>query len=271
MRRIIILSLVFSLFITGCKSSLSNSTEPIAERMNTEFDEWNIPGTFILKDIYIVGLGDSLTVGLGDEFKRGGYFRRLTNAMTQWQGVKDVEVTNLAVSGRRSDRLLQQLEEPKTRNAIKSADIVVFTIGGNDIMKVVKRDLFNLKKQAFYDELEQFTSRLNEIFTIIRTLNSDAIIIVGGLYNPFTIVTDEETGFEEILSDWNNAIEVQTELDEKSCFVPVTDLFNSNSNMVYHTDFFHPNARGYEEMANRFLEKIDECGLFQLSDGELDM
>ena len=84
-------------------------------------------------------------------------------------------------------------------------------------------------------------------------------------------MTDEETGFEEILSDWNDAIEVQTELDGKSCFVPVTDLFNSNSNMVYHTDFFHPNAKGYEEMANRYIEKIDECGLLQLSDGELDL
>ncbi len=59
-------------------------------------------------------------------------------------------------------------------------------------------------------------------------------------------------------------------LDDKSCFVPVTDLFNSNENMVYHTDFFHPNAKGYEGMANRFLEKIQECGLLELSDGELD-
>lgn len=271
MRRIIILSLVFSLFITGCKSPLLSTAESVTERMDTEFTHWNVPGTFILKDINIVGLGDSLTVGLGDEFKRGGYFTRLTNAMTRWQGVKDVEVINLAVSGRRSDRLLKQLEEPETQNYIKNADFVVFTIGGNDIMKIVKRDLFNLKIEAFYDELEQYSNRLSEIFTIIRTLNSESIIIVGGLYNPFTIVTDEETGFEEILSNWNDAIEVQTELDGKSCFVPVTDLFNSNSNLVYHTDFFHPNAKGYEEMANRYIEKIDECGLLQLSGGELDM
>ena len=92
MRRIIILSLVFSLFISGCKSPLLTTAEPVTERIDTEFDHWSIPGTFILKDINIVGLGDSLTVGLGDEFKRGGYFTRLTNAMTQWQGVKDVEV-----------------------------------------------------------------------------------------------------------------------------------------------------------------------------------
>ncbi len=83
MRRIIILSLVFSLFITGCKSPLLTTAESVTERMDTEFTDWSIPGTFILKDINIVGLGDSLTVGLGDEFKRGGYFTRLTNAMTR--------------------------------------------------------------------------------------------------------------------------------------------------------------------------------------------
>ena len=84
-------------------------------------------------------------------------------------------------------------------------------------------------------------------------------------------MTDEANDFEEIIDDWNNAIEVRTVLDGKSCFVPVTDLFDSNSTMVYHTDFFHPNAKGYEEMANRFLEEIEQCGLQELSDGELDM
>ena len=44
-----------------------------------------------------------------------------------------------------------------------------------------------------------------------------------------------------------------------------------NVNMVYHTDFFHPNAKGYDRMAYRFLEKIEECGLPELSDGKLDM
>ena len=52
---------------------------------------------------------------------------------------------------------------------------------------------------------------------------------------------------------------------------PSIDLFDSNMNMVYHTDFFHPNAKGYDGMANRFLEKIKECGLQKLSEGQLEM
>ena len=60
-------------------------------------------------------------------------------------------------------------------------------------------------------------------------------------------------------------------MDGEVLFVPVTDLFDSNVNMVYHTDFFHPNAKGYDEMANRFLESIQKCGLLELSNGQLDM
>ena len=59
-------------------------------------------------------------------------------------------------------------------------------------------------------------------------LNGDAIIIASGVYNPFSIVTDETTEFEDIIDDWNKEIEVRTVLDGKSCFVPVTDLFDSN-------------------------------------------
>lgn len=271
MRRVMIISIVFSLFLTGCKLIPSNTSDTFVERELTEFDVWDIPGTFIPKQVFVVGLGDSLTEGVGDEYKRNGYFGRLTDAMSGWEGVKEVHVDNLAKKGRRSDQLLDQLEDPEAQEYLKNADLIVFTIGGNDIMKVVKRDLFNLKVKPFYDELEQYSSRIDEVFSIIRALNNDAIIIVGGLYNPLSNVMDETPEFEDILASWNNALEVQTVLDDKSCFVPVRDLFNSNENMVYHTDFFHPNAKGYEEMANRFLESIDQCGLLELSDGKLDM
>lgn len=191
--------------------------------------------------------------------------------MEEWKGVKDVEANNLAKRGRRSDQLISQLEDRDVQEKLKKADIILFTIGGNDVMKIVKRDLFKLKINAFYEELTRFEKRLDEIFGMIRGVNGNALIIVGGLYNPFSIVADETTEFDEILEDWNEAIEVRTVLDDKSCFVPVSDLFYSNENMVYHTDFFHPNAKGYVQMANRYIESIDKCNLFKLSDGNFDM
>ena len=39
---------------------------------------------------------------------------------------------------------------------LRKADIITLTIGGNDMMKVVKKDLFNLKVESFEKELSKF-------------------------------------------------------------------------------------------------------------------
>lgn len=258
MRRVFTILIAFSLLLSGCDSL--TSTDNLTKRELPVFEPWVIPDYFILKEIRTVGLGDSLTQGVGDELKKDGYFGRLKNEMFSWEGVKDVKANNLAKRGLRSDQLLVQLEESYDQSLVKEADIILMTIGGNDVMKVVKKNLFNLEKSPFYEELRQYEIRLDELFGMIRALNGDAVIVIAGLYNPFSIVTEEANEFEDIIEDWNKAIEVRTVLDSKSCFVPVTDLFDSNATMVYHTDFFHPNAKGYDSMTKRFLDKLEECG-----------
>jgi len=76
--------IVFSLFLTGCTSNVFKSSDSFPKREITGFDEWIIPGTFSPKQVFVVGLGDSLTEGVGDEYKRGGYFGRLTDAISNW-------------------------------------------------------------------------------------------------------------------------------------------------------------------------------------------
>ncbi len=271
MRRVLLIIIAFSLLLSSCQQTLIEKTDAFSNRQEITFTDWTIPGYFIPKNIHVIGLGDSLTQGVGDELKKEGYFGRVTDKMVEWKGVKDVDAANLAKRGRRSDQLIDKLEEPEVQSAVRTADLIFLTIGGNDIMRVVKSNLFNLETEQFYSELGKFENRLDEVFSILRDLNGDAIIIVAGLYNPFSIVTDETNEFEDIITDWNEAIEVRANMDGRSCFVPVIDLFDSNTNMVYHTDFFHPNAKGYDTMAERYLKKLKECGLQKLSDGELDM
>lgn len=272
MRSVFILVVAFSLLLSGCQPKISKITETsLSEREEIAFTKWDIPGYFIPKRIHVIGLGDSLTQGVGDELKKDGYFGRVTGKMTNWKGVKEIDAANLAKRGRRSDQLINQLGDAAIQSSVKNADVILLTIGGNDIMKVVKANLFNLKKEDFYVELGKFEERLDEVFTIIRDLNGDAVIVLAGLYNPMSIVTEETTEFEDIIDDWNRAIEVRASMDGKACFIPVSDLFDSNANMVYHTDFFHPNAKGYDAMADRFLETLEACDVSKLSDGELAM
>ena len=248
-----------------------HNSSSFSEREKTAFPDFHVPDYFVPVKISVIGLGDSLTQGVGDELKRGGYFGRVALAMNDWKGVGQIDSNNLAKRGRRSDQLIDQLEKADIQADIKKADIIYMTIGGNDMMKVVKENLFNLTAKPFYVELGKFENRLDEIFKMIRGLNGDAVIVVAGLYNPLSIVTSEANEFETVIDDWNEAIEIQTIMDGKACFVPVVDLFVSNENMVYHSDFFHPNAKGYVSMADRFIEKIDQCGLPELSDGKLDL
>ncbi|MCG3088818.1 GDSL-type esterase/lipase family protein [Sporosarcina cyprini] len=271
MRRYIVFMVIFSFLLAGCQADENlEGGAPFSGRMDPAFTDWYVPDYFIPETVYVVGLGDSLTEGVGDERKKDGYFGRMTRDMERWKGVKEIESNNLAKRGKRSDQLIEQMEDPEVQSEIKRADVIYLTIGGNDIMKVVKANIFKLKMKPFYAELGEFENRLDEVFKIIRGLNGDAIIVIAGLYNPFSIVTDEPNEFETIIEDWNEAIEVQAIMDEKACFVPVIDLFDSNEDLVYHTDFFHPNAKGYDTMAARYKASIQKCGLAELSEGKLD-
>jgi lysophospholipase L1-like esterase len=274
-KRLILVMLVSSFILTGCQFDLFNQTDQAPQkdfttRQSLKMESFKLNKMFISEEKIIVGLGDSLTQGVGDERKLGGYLGRLATEMETFQGVGQIDLWNEAKRGRRSDQLLKQIQSGEIDDSIKNADIIVVTIGGNDIMRIVKQDLFKLRVDAFQNELLVFAKRYGKIMKEIRKINPDSPVILLGLYNPFSIVTDQANEFDQILANWNNTINKVAYSDINACFVPVNDLFNSNSTMVYHTDFFHPNSKGYEQMADRVLESLKSCGINQLTKGEMD-
>ncbi|MET3574903.1 SGNH/GDSL hydrolase family protein [Bhargavaea ullalensis] len=234
------------------------------------FDDYDIPRTFVPRIVTLVGLGDSLTQGVGDERKKGGYAGRLAVEMDTWKGVKEVRIENLAKRGRRSDQLVAQLKRDDVQEEIQKADLITLTIGGNDVMKVVKSNFFDLKPDPFHKEIDPFTERLASSLFMIRRANPDAVLVMVGLYNPLTVVTDEASEMDGIIEEWNEVIEDAAAADGRACFVPVDDLFVTNEDLIYHTDFFHPNAKGYDRMTKRIEETLADCGLNELSGGELE-
>ncbi|MGB2992588.1 MAG: GDSL-type esterase/lipase family protein [Paenisporosarcina sp.] len=273
MKKQLILVILVSIFIlTGCQFDQTNqaSQMDLTTRQSLKMESFTLNNMFISEEKILVGLGDSLTQGVGDERKMGGYLGRFATEMESFQGVSKIDLWNEAKRGRRSDQLLKQIQSGEINDSLKKADVIVMTIGGNDIMRIVKQDLFKLRVDAFQNELLLFAKRYGEILIEIRKINPDAPLIILGLYNPFSIVTDEANEFDQILANWNNTINNVAYSDFNSCFVPVNDLFNSNSKMVYHTDFFHPNSKGYEQMTDRVLESLKSCGLNQLTKGEMD-
>lgn len=208
-----------------------------------------------------MALGDSLTDGVGDEYSQDGYVGRLADSLLAWPSISDVDVDNRGKRGRRSDQLLKLVKKGHYDEELQEAQLISLTMGGNDVMKVVKQDLFNLKRDAFDKELRAYKERYSKIVEGIRAKNPTVPILLIGFYNPFSIVTNEANEFDTIITEWNNVIEEVASKDSNACYVSVEDLFDSNEELVYHTDFFHPNAKGYEKMTERILAAMEQCGM----------
>ena len=60
-------------------------------------------------------------------------------------------------------------------------------------------------------------------------------------------MTNEANEFDTIITEWNNVIEEVASKDSNACYVSVEDLFDSNEELVYHTDFSTPMQRGMKK------------------------
>lgn len=211
---------------------------------------------FFKKDQKIVAIGDSLTEGIGDETKSGGYVGILNHTFED-NNLK-ITVENFGKKGNRTDQLLKRLEKEDVASAIKEADIVLITIGANDIMNVLKSNFMNVTMEPFQEERVNYLERLKAIFNKINDLNPDTQIYLIGFYNPFERHFGEIKELGMIIDNWNDAGKTIAEEYNNVRYIPTKDLF-SNTNMdLLAEDEFHPNTSGYKRMAQRVLEYLKE-------------
>jgi len=137
-------------------------------------------------------------------------------------------------------------------------------------MKIVRSNITDLTKEVFDDKRPAFQQRYEMIMQLIRERNPNAPIILIGIYNPLSIFTKEKSDMNTIMREWNSDIRGFANQDGHAVFINVVDLFDSNDNMVYHTDFFHPNAKGYDQMTARIIKTLHEVDLNKLSHGQFD-
>src|SRR5699024_4413016 len=99
-------------------------------------------------DIKITAIGDSLTQGVGDD--------------------KDndlVEIDNFGKRSNRTDQLIDRMEEPEIKESLEEADIILITIGANDIMQIFKENFTDLDMNQFETGQNNYENRLHEIFS----------------------------------------------------------------------------------------------------------
>ncbi|MGS7463436.1 SGNH/GDSL hydrolase family protein [Bacillus paranthracis] len=241
----------FCLFAYGFVSGVNDVLNPRASNLIKKTDvvakEKKKTGT-----LQIVSLGDSLTRGVGD--REGiGYIGRMKEDL-QKDYKQKVALTNLAVSGAKMPDLLKQIESNGAQYSIKQADVIVLTIGGNDLFPGWE-SLGKIDLETYRPDTETFQNEAKKIIEEIRKLNTDSPIFWLGLYNPFEDVEDLK-GSSNIVVDWNTSLE-KLALNDKNVYItPTFDLFQNRGKDLLYSDHFHPNEVGYTYMAERLVQNV---------------
>ena len=207
------------------------------------------------KSVHFVAVGDSLTEGVGDETKRGGYVPLVTDALQQKYELTSVEKDNYGVSGERSDQILKRVKKDSDlRSSLASADLITMTVGGNDLFQAFQKNLTAKTAKQFNRPIKKYGEYVTDILAEMRELNPKAPIYV--------------------VDNWNKETERLTKEMSNCFFVPVNDLLykgiatkdsaetstSSTSEVkndaLYDEDNFHPNNLGYQLMATAIQEKI---------------
>lgn len=228
------------------------------------------------KSFNYVAIGDSLTQGVGDSTNQGGFVPLLSQDLTDKYHY-DVHYSNYGVSGNTSNQILKRMQEQTDiQEALAKANLMTLTVGGNDVMAVIRKNLANLSVSSFTESSKDYQKRLRQIIDLARTDNPNLPIYILGIYNPFYLNFPDMTEMQDIVDNWNTATEDVTKEYDKVYFVPINDLLYKGVNgeegivstsgdqttvindALFSGDHFHPNNIGYQIMSDAVMEKISE-------------
>lgn len=238
----------------------------------------------IKKKVTYAAIGDSLTEGIGDSTSQGGYVPILGKMIQRKFSIKKVETTNFGKSGDRSDQILKRLNEnEEMQTAVEDADVVGITAGANDLMKIVRNNLFSdISETTFTKPKEDYKKSLLKLLEEVRTLNPNAAVYVIGIYNPYYLQFSDITEVQDIVDEWNTATKEVVDEQTNMTFVPINDIIyrglndsssvsssssttsdststsESINNLISDEDNFHPNNLGYQLMADAVFEAMTQ-------------
>jgi lysophospholipase L1-like esterase len=201
--------------------------------------------------LHYVALGDSITVGVGAFLNQGYavlYRRILQNDLKQ-----KVRLQNLGKNGWTSQDLLNDLLTNQTHiDAIKKAQIITLSIGGNDLLQGAKN---NVPLEQVYD---RFVRNFRKIDKIIKRLKKNAkepyIIRYLEIYNP----KPQDPLAQKWIPRFNQVI--HRARDNNTLIAPTYRVFAQKGKKLLFIDGEHPNFLGHKAIA-RALQEIGHSAL----------
>ncbi len=204
------------------------------------------------KIVHLVGLGDSLAHGLGDASGRG--FVGDVRQQYQRQGYRVIQ-SNLGIDGLTSEGLLNELKKSSVQNLLRTADVILVSIGGNDLSRAA--GLPDIDVQRIERAQDQFAANLTAILTQIRKLNQSAPVLLVGLYNPYADIANAANQTNAIVESWVVRENQVASRFPHTVVVQTFDLFQLHGPQFLYVDHFHPNQAGYQRIADRIWQDLN--------------
>jgi len=248
--------------------------------------------------VLLLGIGDSVTAGLGAKTLEHSYFQRLIrNPSDEWPDMEGrclsavfprLESINLAVSGTTS---LQHLDVIKDDLEVQDADVfglVVITTGGNDLIHNYGRTepregaMYGATSEQAKPWVNRFEQRLLEMLSIINErIPGGCEIFLADIYDPTDGIGDAPSVY---LPEWKDGLTIHREYNDvirrvadsmdNVHVVPLHATFlghgshcrqfwrstycSKDPSYWYFDNIEDPNDRGYDAARRAFLNTILE-------------
>jgi lysophospholipase L1-like esterase len=194
-------------------------------------------------------LGDSVAHGAGDERGTGmagdlvQHLRRLTGRAA---------VDNFGVNGARTRDTRRTLMTPRVKAAVARADLVVLSIGGNDLYGDRIAQLLSGAVPA----LQQFRvlRKVENVVGDVLRINPAAKVYVLGLYNPYRL-SPRSAWLDEQVNRWDGRLILQFAANRQVTMLRICDLLR-DPDRISSRDRFHPGAKGYAAIASRIASSL---------------
>lgn len=200
----------------------------------------------VLSPLHYTAIGDSITAGIGAWFNYGYAHQYRDFIEKDWK--TRVIFRNLGRPGWTSQELLHRIRNDITFfKAIKTADIITCSIGGNDLIQAGRVYDKTKNKKAVEIALQNFQRNFLSIDQSIKNIKKSSttsyMIFYIELYNPlpeFPLARQSVKKLNRILHKATNSY---------TKIAPVYAAFLHHENTLLFIDGKHPNYKGHRVIA----------------------
>lgn len=249
------------------------------------------------RQVLLVGIGDSVTAGLGSTPGKS-YFERLVanppDEFADMQGkclsrvLPNLTTLNIALSGSNSQEHVQHIEDKLPVQDETTFGLVVMTTGGNDLIHWYGRSppregaMYGATLKEAQPWIANYEQRLDAMFTAIEgKFPGGCAIFVADIYDPSDGRGDPESTWAlpawpdclAIHAAYNAALRRVADQHDSVHVVPVHETFlghgihcrkfwnphfdASDPHYWYYHNLEDPNDRGYDAVRRVFLNEIE--------------